>query len=83
MAYPGDTLLAKIIVVSPQILAGKLEEGMKFEFREGLYTIGTGVVTYIVNDQLEKKTEQIPFQTESPTEDSTYFFDQKKGRKSE
>jgi len=52
--YPGDTVNAKIKIVSPDYFAGSLTEGMKFEFREGATLIGTGQIKDIVNDKLEK-----------------------------
>ena len=55
IVYPGDKVLAKIKVVSPHFFADNLEEGMKFEFREGARIIGTGELKNIINDRLEKK----------------------------
>lgn len=80
IAYPGDTVLAKIIVISPEILEGKLEEGMEFEFREGLHLIGTGRLKCIINDKLEKET-QYPSQSNNTIEDSTNVFNLKWRRK--
>jgi len=51
---PGDTVDAKIKILSPDYFAGSLTEGMHFEFREGATVIGTGEIKYIVNDKLEK-----------------------------
>lgn len=51
---PGDTVDAKIKILSPDYFAGSLTEGMHFEFREGATVIGTGEIIYIVNDKLEK-----------------------------
>ena len=52
--FPGDTVDAKIKILSADYFAGCLIEGMQFEFREGATVIGTGVIKYIVNDKLEK-----------------------------
>ena len=57
IVYPGDTVLAKIKVLSPDFFADKLEEGMKFEFREGATIIGIGELKNIVNDRLEKSQQ--------------------------
>ena len=54
VVYPGDTVNAKIKIVSPDYFAGNLTEGMKFEFREGATLIGTGQIKEIVNDKLAK-----------------------------
>jgi hypothetical protein len=53
MVYPGDKVEAKIKILSPNYFAGCLTKGMPFEFREGATLIGTGKITYIVNDKLE------------------------------
>jgi predicted acetyltransferase len=55
IVYPGDKVLAKIKVLSPDFFADNLEEGMKFEFREGTIIIGIGELKNIINDRLEKK----------------------------
>jgi hypothetical protein len=52
--FPGDTINAKIKILSPHYFAGRLTEGMNFEFREGATVIGTGEIKYIVNDKLKK-----------------------------
>lgn len=51
---PGETVEAKIKIIAVDYFAGCLTEGMQFEFREGANVIGTGKITYIVNDKLEK-----------------------------
>lgn len=58
IVYPGDTVNAKIKILSPNYFAGNLTEGMKFEFREGATIIGTGQIKDIVNDKLEKASRQ-------------------------
>jgi Elongation factor Tu C-terminal domain len=50
----GDTVDAKIKILTPELFAGSLTEGMQFEFREGAKVIGIGEIKYIVNDKLEK-----------------------------
>ena len=52
--FSGDTVKAKIKILSPNYFAGCLTEGMQFEFLEGATVIGTGKINYIVNDKLEK-----------------------------
>lgn len=52
--FPGDTVDAKIKILSPDYFANCLTEGMTFEFREGAKVIGTGEIKYIVNNKLEK-----------------------------
>ncbi len=52
--FSGDTVEAKIKMLSPDYFAGCLKEGMEFEFREGSRIIGTGEIKYIVNDKLLK-----------------------------
>lgn len=54
IVYPGDTVEAEIKIVAIKHFAGKLKEKMKFEFREGERTIGTGQITRIVNNSLKK-----------------------------
>lgn len=53
--FPGDTVNAKIKILSPDCFAGCLSEGIRFEFREGPRVVGTGEIKYIVNDKLEKE----------------------------
>jgi len=53
IVFPGETVEAKIKILSPHYYAGYLTEGMKFEFREGVTIIGVGEIKYIVNDKLE------------------------------
>jgi len=54
--FPGETVNAKIKLLSPDYFAGCLTEGMEFEFLEGPKIIGTGEIKYIVNDKLEKES---------------------------
>ena len=53
--YPGEKVLAKVKVLSPDFFTDNLEEGMKFEFREGPTVIGIGEIKNIINDRLERK----------------------------
>jgi hypothetical protein len=48
--FPGDTVDAKIKILSPDYFTGCLTEGMAFEFREGARIMGTGEIKYIVNE---------------------------------
>ena len=53
--YPGDNVMCKITMVSPQIFKNLLEVGSKFKFMEGSRVIGFGVVNEILNPILLKK----------------------------
>lgn len=52
--YPGDTVKANIKILSVDLFAHCLDEGMDFEFREGSRIIGTGKIIEIVNEKLRK-----------------------------
>ncbi len=52
--YPGDTVKAQITIISDTYFAGKLYEGLDFEFLEGSRIIGTGVILEIINTTLKK-----------------------------
>lgn len=52
---PGETVIAKIKILSPDYFANQLTEGIIYEFREGATVIGTGKILVIVNDKLEKQ----------------------------
>lgn len=54
LVFPGDQVVAEVTIVSVDYFATKLEEGMKFEFREGLRKIGNGKILTILNKTLEK-----------------------------
>ena len=47
--FPGETVRAFLGFLSPQEHIGKITVGMKFEIREGTRTVGTGVVTKIID----------------------------------
>nr|WP_315423359.1 hypothetical protein [uncultured Pedobacter sp.] len=53
--YPGEKVADEIKIVSADYFAGKLTEGMEFEFREGSRAVGTGKITHVVNELLRKK----------------------------
>ena len=59
IVYPGETVNAKIKIVSPDYFAGNLKEGMKFEFREGATIIGKGQIKNIINSKLDKPAGNI------------------------
>lgn len=54
LVFPGDVMEAEIKILSLEYFANKLEEKMKFEFREGETIIGTGIIKHIINDKLKK-----------------------------
>jgi hypothetical protein len=51
---PGETVKARIKILSVDYFSNCLTEGMSFEFREGNTIIGTGEITEILNDKLKK-----------------------------
>jgi len=56
IVYPGDIADAEIIILSVDYFAGKLHEGMTFEFKEGPTLIGTGIIQKIINEKLKSNT---------------------------
>ncbi|HYV93508.1 MAG TPA: hypothetical protein VE978_17170 [Chitinophagales bacterium] len=54
IVLPGETVKAKIKLLSPDFFVNSLTEGMTFEFREGSTVMGTGQILEIINDKLEK-----------------------------
>ena len=56
VVYPGESVEAAIRMVSAEYFANSLSKGMAFEFREGSWLIGTGIITDILNDKLVKAT---------------------------
>lgn len=52
IVLPGETVTAKIKILSSNFYTGRLTEGLNFEFREGAKIIGTGENKNIVNDKL-------------------------------
>ena len=53
LVYPGDLVMAEIKIIAIPVFAGKLEEGMCFDFREGATIIGTGKILQILNPVLK------------------------------
>jgi translation elongation factor EF-Tu-like GTPase len=54
LVYPGETVKASIKIISVDLFASSLTEGMEFEFREGPIVIGTGKLLTILNPRLKK-----------------------------
>ena len=50
---PGETIKAKIKIVSVEYFSGKLFKDIKFKFCEGPNIIGTGIILEISNKNLE------------------------------
>ena len=57
VVYPGEKVVAKIKILSPEFFAKCLAEGMSFEFKEGATIIGTGKIKYIVNSGLVETSQ--------------------------
>ena len=53
IVYPGEKVDAKIKILTPEFYKHSLTEGQQFDFREGARIIGTGIIKYIINDNLE------------------------------
>ncbi|HLO60325.1 MAG TPA: hypothetical protein VK179_16360 [Bacteroidales bacterium] len=58
IVYPGDTVEARIKILSVDHFTNSLTEGMDFEFKEGDKIIGTGIIKEILNDKLKKASWQ-------------------------
>jgi len=54
IVYPGDIVEAEIKIIGIEHFDGKLQEKMKFDFREGTRIIGTGQIKHIINEKLRK-----------------------------
>ena len=54
IVYPGETVEARIKIISVDYFTNCLTEGIDFEFREGDKIIGTGKIKKILNDNLKK-----------------------------
>ncbi|PHN06043.1 hypothetical protein [Flavilitoribacter nigricans] len=52
VVYPGDRVYAEIEILAKDYFAGKLREGMRFEFSEGSRLMGTGKILRMVNLKL-------------------------------
>ena len=55
IVMPGENVLAKIKILSPNFFVNLLKEEMNFEFNEGSKLIGIGNIKNIINDKLEYK----------------------------
>jgi len=55
MVRPGETVEAEIAIVSVEHFAGKLYDGLAFDFLEGPLIIGTGVILRILNPSLRRR----------------------------
>ncbi len=58
--FPGETVLAKITLATPQLFENKLEVGMEFNFNEGVAIIGYGTITEILNKGIKKPAPNKP-----------------------
>lgn len=56
VVYPGERVEAAIRIAPTEHFTNSLTRGMVFEFREGNWLIGTGIITDILNDKLVKAT---------------------------
>jgi len=56
---PGESIRAKIRLSEVDYFAGKLEDDMHFEFREGPRIIGNGKIRLILNEKLKKPLDKI------------------------
>jgi len=54
IVFPGENVIAKIKILSPQFFEKELFKGLQFEFREGARLIGTGKVLNVINGKLQK-----------------------------
>jgi translation elongation factor EF-Tu-like GTPase len=54
VTYPGETVKAYIKLLSPHFFEKSLEEGMKFEVREGHHVTSVGTIITILNIDLKK-----------------------------
>jgi ADP-ribosyl-[dinitrogen reductase] hydrolase len=51
----GEDVIAAIKLLMPDYFEGKLEEGLRFDFYDGPKLSGTGVITEILNQKLQKQ----------------------------
>jgi translation elongation factor EF-Tu-like GTPase len=47
--YPGDTVTVHLGFLSPEYHRGRIQQGTRFEIREGRRVVGRGVVTKLLN----------------------------------
>jgi len=52
IVHPGETVIAEIVINSPEFFKNRLKAGTEFEFREGASVIGTGIIREIFNIDL-------------------------------
>ena len=52
---PGESVEAKITMLSPQLFENKLYEGLEFKFCEGRTIVGYGAILKILNEKLIRK----------------------------
>ena len=53
LVFAGDTVSAEITLMNTEYFKGKIYVGLDFEFFEGPNLIGSGVITKIINTELE------------------------------
>lgn len=53
---PGDTVIAEITILSPDLFPNQLDVGQAFDFREGYRIIGTGEILEVLNENLRRTT---------------------------
>jgi hypothetical protein len=53
LVFSGDTVTAEITLINFESFNGKLYTGLDFDFYEGEILMGKGVVTKILNKDLE------------------------------
>jgi translation elongation factor EF-Tu-like GTPase len=58
IVYPGEDVKAEITMASPMIFKGRLSCGMAFEFREGARVIGTGLISEMLNPELNNLSKE-------------------------
>jgi len=54
VVYPGETVTAAIRIIGVEYFAGRLDEDMLFDFREGSRIIGIGRIIQIINHALRR-----------------------------
>jgi len=50
--FPGETIIAEVIFLSPHFFSGMLEVGMSFNIQETINHIGYGKILKIINEDL-------------------------------
>lgn len=54
IVFPGEMVKAEIRIIAVDAFKNCLEEGMRFDFREGSKITGTGTIVEVVNETLRK-----------------------------